>query len=150
MMSGVSLDNLDFLNQSPTIRKLKTIVVDNIKNNSNGKTGKLWIQLLDMVSIMKNFIKAERMGNWMLHLESTLKMLPFFAATGHNNYMKSSYLYVQNMLKLADENKNVHEKFLNGLHVGRITDKLWAGLSHNLIIEQELMRAMKSTGNENF
>jgi hypothetical protein len=123
MMSGVSLDNLDFLNQSPTIRKLKTIVVDNIKNNSNCKTGKLWIKLLDMVSIMKNFIKAERMGNWMLHLESTLKMLPFFAATGHNNYMKSSYLYVQNMLKLADENKNVHEKFLNGLHVGRITDK---------------------------
>jgi hypothetical protein len=150
MMSGVSLDNLKFINQSATIRKLKTIVLKNIENNSNCKTGKLWIQLLDMLSIMKNFIKAERMGDWMLHLESTLKMLPFFAATGHNNYMKSSYFYVLNMVKLAVENKNVHEKFLNGLHVGRRTDKLWAGLSHDLIIEQVLMRPMKSIGNEIF
>jgi hypothetical protein len=87
MMSGVSLDNLKFINQSATIRKLKTIVLKNIENNSNCKTGKLWIQLLDMLSIMKNFIKAERMGDWMLHLESTLKM--FFAATGHNKNMKT-------------------------------------------------------------
>lgn len=93
MMSGVSLDNLDFINQSATIRKLKTIVLKNIENNSNCKTEKLWIQLLDMVSIMKNFIKAERMRDLMLHLESTLKILPFFATTGHNNYMKSSYMY---------------------------------------------------------
>jgi hypothetical protein len=52
---------------------------------------------MDMINIMKMFIKAERTGDWQLYLYSLEKMLPFFAASGHNLYLKSVYCHLQQM-----------------------------------------------------
>ena len=40
------------------------------------------------------------MGDWSLHLAAVEKMIPLFAATGHNNYAKSERLYLQLMRDL--------------------------------------------------
>ena len=40
----------------------------------------------------------------------------------------------------------MYAKFIHGYHVVRRTDKFWAGLSSDLVIEQTLMRSVKSTG----
>ena len=55
-----------------------------------------------MLDILKQFIKAERMGNWRLHLKATYEMLPYFAASGHNLYATSAYIYYQIMTKLEE------------------------------------------------
>ena len=34
------------------------------------RTAKLWLMYLDMITILKQFIKAERVGSWNLHLQS--------------------------------------------------------------------------------
>ena len=73
-------------------------------------------------------------------------MLPYFAATGHNLYAKSAYLYLQCMLHLHSSNPTVYDMFLNGFHVIRRSDRYWAGLSSDLIIEQVLMRNLKASG----
>ena len=57
----------------------------------------------------KQFIKAERTGNWGLHFKATMEMMSFFAAAGHNNYLKSSHVYLQNMLDLKNTNPSLHE-----------------------------------------
>ena len=54
----------------------------------------LWLQYLDMVSILQRFINAERMANWKLHLQPVQDMLPYFAASGHLLYTKSAYVYM--------------------------------------------------------
>ena len=41
------------------------------------------------------FIRAERTGYCVLHLEVTQEILNFFAAAGHNNYSKCCRLYLQ-------------------------------------------------------
>ena len=61
------------------------------------RTAKLWLQYLHYISVLKLFIRAERTGNWNMHLVATSQMLNLFAATGHNNYAKSSRLYLQLM-----------------------------------------------------
>jgi hypothetical protein len=43
---------------------------------------------------------AERTGSWTGHLAALRKMLPYFAASGHSLYLKSVYIYLQNMLAL--------------------------------------------------
>lgn len=53
-----------------------------------------------MVSIAKEFIRAERMGDWKAHLKSIREMLPYFHASGHFPYAKSAHLYLQDMLQL--------------------------------------------------
>ena len=61
------------------------------------RTAKLWIQYMEMIGILRTFIKAERTGDWKLHLQAVHDMLPYFAAAGHNLYAKSAYIYVQKM-----------------------------------------------------
>ena len=109
-------------------------------------TARLWLQYMDMVALLRQFIKAERTGNWALHLHSLQEMLPYYAAAGHNSYAKSVHIYLQQMLRLQTQHPDVHASFNSGLHVIRRTDRYWAGLSSDLVIEQVLMRSMKSTG----
>ncbi|KAK5642676.1 hypothetical protein RI129_008843 [Pyrocoelia pectoralis] len=45
-----------------------TETISRLKNY--GCTAKLWVQYFKMVTLMKNFIHAERMGNWALHLKT--------------------------------------------------------------------------------
>ena len=42
-------------------------------------TAQLWFQYIDMISIVCKSIKAQRIGNWLLHLEAVADMLPYFA-----------------------------------------------------------------------
>ena len=57
-------------------------------------------------------------------------MLSYFTVSGHNMYAKSAYLYLTNMQKL-------HETH---------TDIYWAGVSTDLVIEQMLLKSLKSVG----
>lgn len=110
------------------------------------RTPALWIQYMNMIEILKRFIKAERMGIWSMHLKAVSDMLPFFAAAGHNLYAKSAYIYLQSMLELGKNHPDVQEAFEAGHHVIRRSDRFWGGLSTDFVIEQVLMRSVKSTG----
>ena len=44
--------------------------LDDLKQTMTTRTAMLWLQYLDMVSILQRFIKAERMSNWKLHLQT--------------------------------------------------------------------------------
>ncbi|KAG1655027.1 hypothetical protein GQR58_024747 [Nymphon striatum] len=52
------------------------------------KMGKLRIQYMDMIDLLRRFLKALRMGDFLLYLGTLQEMLPYFAACGHNNYAK--------------------------------------------------------------
>ena len=56
-----------------TIKEHMTIVMDNLQDN---RTAKLWMQYLDMVRILRKLLKAERLGNWLLHLQAVREALP--------------------------------------------------------------------------
>ncbi|KAJ8406495.1 hypothetical protein AAFF_G00300690 [Aldrovandia affinis] len=73
-------------------------------------------------------------------------MLPFMAASGHNLYTKSARIYVQRMCKLQVDHPDVYKRFGEGFHVVRRSDRVWAGLSVDLVIEPVLMRSMKTSG----
>ena len=101
---------------------------------------------MEMINILQKFIRAERTGNWELHLQALFEMLPFLAASGHNNYTKSLWIYLQQMSSLKDDCPVVYDHFQKGFHVVRRSERFWGGLSTDLIIEQVLMRSMKTSG----
>jgi len=85
-----------------------------------------------MVKTSRMLVMSDRIGSWKLHLAAAApcfmfaKCLPLFAAAGHLNYVKSSYLYLQNMSQLELKHPDVFKKFQLGYHVVRRTDKSWA------------------------
>ena len=112
----------------------------------NQRTAVLWTAYMEMVDMLRRFIKAERTGNWSLHLQSVYDMLPYFAAAGHRLYAKSAYIYLQMMNELQNTHPNIYKNFQNGLHCARRSDRFWAGFSTDLMIEQVLMRSVKTSG----
>ena len=100
------------------------------------RTAKLWFQYLRMVQIICIFIKAERTGNFDLHLQTVWEMLPYFPASAHHLYARLAHIYLQTMQNLEVTNKKVYERFQNGYHVVRRSQGFLGGLSTNLIIEQ--------------
>ena len=110
------------------------------------RTAKLWLQYMHLNDLLKKFIRAERTGNWQLHLKTLESMLPYLAASGHNLYTKSVWIYLERMSNLEEEHPDIHESFIRGMHVVRRSERFWAGLSTDLIIEQVLMRSLKTSG----
>ena len=127
-----------------TIRQ--TVEATKVSLQEQSRTSALWLQYIEMVRILKLFIKAERTGNWELHMEALSRMLPYLAASGHNLYVKCARLYLQSMSKLQSDHPDVYRSFMSGLHVVRRSDRCWGGLSTDLIIEQCLMRSLKTSG----
>ena len=74
-------------------------------------------------------------------------MINLFAASGHIHYAKSARLYLQQILELYTNYTWVYDNFVNsGYHTVRRSDRFWAGLWTDLIIEQVMMRSHKSRG----
>ena len=112
----------------------------------SSRTSALWVQYMNMMDILRRYIRAERTGNWALHLQAIQEMLPYLAASGHNHYTKSATVYLQEMSNLKAQHPHVQQRFDEGFHVIRRSNRLWAGLPSDLIIEQVLMRSLKTSG----
>ena len=138
---------LESLKSSEEIKYVEqTIHAAKVSMAASSKTSQLWIGYEKMMETARALIRADRTGSWRLHLSAVSDCIPVFAAAGHFNYVKSSYLYLQSMKELDEKHPDIVAKFENGLHVIRRTDQFWAGLGSDLTIEQTLMRSLKSSG----
>jgi len=102
------------------------------------RTAKLWLDnLIKPVFIMMLFIRAEREGDWSLHICAVTAMMPYFFAAGHANYARYGLYYLRSMERLPDE---VLARFLKGEHVMRHKPGLWNGIWSDMYIETTFMR----------
>ena len=85
----------------PTIGQLNT--PDELMNcleekATQNSTAKLWFEnLVKPVFIMMIFVRAEREGDWPLHLWAVREMLPYFFAAGHWHYARYALYYLRSM-----------------------------------------------------
>ena len=141
-------DTIKEIEESAVLKKLSSAINQKLeKITRSSRTAKLWVQYIKYINIVKLFITSERTGNWHLHLEAVYMMLNLFAATGHINYAKSARLYLQNMLDLLTTHPEIYIAFTEDqYHTIRKSERFWAGLWTDLIIEQSMMRTLKSRG----
>ena len=74
------------------LRKSVGTVKEHLQKMS--RTARLWVNYLNYINIIKNFIHAECTGNWKLNLQSVKEMRNLF------HYTKSVRLYLQKMISL--------------------------------------------------
>lgn len=115
---------------------------------AESRTAKLWMEYLQMVRLMLLFLRAERTGNWELHMYCVAAMIPVFHAGGHLAYAKCSRLYHSQMKQLStvmDEEQYANYT-TSGYWTIRRSDRFWAGNFTDQTIEQVLMRMLKTRG----
>ena len=100
-----------------------------------------------MVEICLQFLRAKYTGNLQLQLDMSRMTLPYFASFGHHRYQKSVYLHLQTMSQIHVTHPDLNKHFMNVLlHVIRRSGRFWTGLSPGLVIEQDLIRSLKASG----
>lgn len=135
--------------ENPALQDIGEALKNQLRNlERNGPTARLWIQYFRMINIMKNFIQAERSGDWYGHLRAVQEMLPYFHASGHFPYAKSAQMYLQDMLDLESRmNPEEFKLFVDkGFFTIRRTTKFWSGTWSDMTIEQSLMRPFSVHG----
>ncbi|XP_048514031.1 uncharacterized protein LOC105693971 [Athalia rosae] len=95
-----------------------------------------------MVTTALQFVEAERLGDWNLHVQCVKQMLPVFHAVGHLPYAKSAQIYLQDMAALESKmDPDEFDKFTRqGFFTIRRSDKPWSGVWSDMTIEQTLNR----------
>jgi len=64
----------------------------------------------------------------------------------HVHYTKSGRVYLQQMCELEHMHPWLHDQLLAGMNMIRKSDRFWAGLSCDLVTEQDMMAAVKGKG----
>ena len=60
-----------------------------------------WEEYCHMVKLLLQFVKAERSGNWEMHLLCVSAMIPYFCAMDRPNYARWLPVYLMDMRQLA-------------------------------------------------
>ena len=89
------------------------------KNQQDTPNFVLWRTYMKMVETLLNFIRANREGNWNLHIQSFSDMLPWMTVYDHTNYARWGTIYLAEMKSLETSQPIIHREFMNGNFVVR-------------------------------
>ena len=118
-----------------TMQVLLTLL-DHAASASN--TSKLLVDcFIKPVFIMMLYIRAERGGDWPLHLVAVKQVLPYFFASSHMKYARYGLYYLRSMQRLVQEELS---NFMKGEHVMHHVPGLWNGIWSGMFIETTFMR----------
>ena len=109
--------------QNPVLQEVVALYSSKKDSIQTSRTAELWLQYMDMITILRNLITAERLGDWILYLETLKQMLPYLAASGHNLYTKSVLVFLNDMQDLPLKHPKVYQQCLGGMHVVRRSNR---------------------------
>ena len=127
--------NLIELQSSSSLSKLISNVPAFREHYSDSKTSQFCLQYLHSIEVFLLFLKAERSRNWEMHFQTVREMMSYFDSLWHHLNAKPTYLYYnewKSFLKLIQIFTESFKRFYSIR-----SDKCWAGLSTDFVIEQE-------------
>ena len=94
------------------------------------------------MQVIRDFIRAERLSDAKLSMQSTAAMLPTMMAAGHTEYGKALRFALQ---KFTEHDGQIKAFYLTqNDHTVKYSEDEWAGVWSDMSIEQMLMRYFKS------
>ena len=118
----------------------------NKDRRDKSETWAYWDTFIQMVALLKDLIRADREGNWPLHLHSVQALLPLFAVFDRINYLRWCSLYLEDMRKLVDTAPDIFESFMAGKFVIKRTQGFFKAVGADMCLEQTINRSQKSSG----
>lgn len=107
--------------------------------------GKYWCMYIDMVCILKEYIHAERVGDWIEHLTSVRKMLPYTVSAKHTKYTVCLPLYLKDMEELPQKHPEIYANFMKGSFKVRRMEGKFNGVWTAMALEQTYNSAGKNS-----
>lgn len=105
-----------------------------------------WQSYLEMFELLMTFQKSIKSGNWLLHLDSCEKLLPWFHAYDHHNYARHFSYYWATQQQLPITHPTLHQEFVNGNFAINRTPGSFNRISPDQAIEQTINKDQKGSG----
>ncbi|KAK3753754.1 hypothetical protein QZH41_005239 [Actinostola sp. cb2023] len=116
------------------------------ENRKKSKVFSFWEDYINMVLLMLQFIKAERTGNWKLHLSATASMVPHFFSMDRINYARWFPIYLSDMNLLESNHPEVFQEFIAGKFAVSRSKQPFAQVWTDMALEQSINRDSKTKG----
>ena len=116
------------------------------KSRAKSQLFAFWEDYVDMVQLMLQFIRAERSGNWHLHLVTTAAITPHFFSMDRPNYSRWLPVYLADMNTLEERHPTVYIEFISGNHAIKRTTNPFSQVSTDMGLEQTINRDSKTAG----
>ncbi|CAH1277494.1 Hypp9663, partial [Branchiostoma lanceolatum] len=105
-----------------------------------------WDEYVSMVLLLLQFIKAERSGDWPLHLSATARMVPCYNSMDRTNYARWLPVYLADMRQLQEKHPQVHHAFMTGEHAIARSNQPFAKVWTDMALEQSINLDSKTSG----
>lgn len=102
--------------------------------------------LYKLFPILRDILRADREGNWKLHMSAFQRALPLFFSFGKINYARWGSVYYEDCLKLEESHPNVFESFLRGGFVVQIGEKNFSSVGMDQGLEMCYNKPAKGQG----
>ena len=110
------------------------------------KLFRFWNDYIRMVQHLLQFIRAERTGNWYLHLSATADMVPHFFSMDRPNYSRWLPVYIADMQQLNKTHPRVYEEFMKGNQSISRSGQPFIQVSTDMALEQSINLDSKMKG----
>eukprot|EP00058_Branchiostoma_floridae_P019404 XP_002604894.1 hypothetical protein BRAFLDRAFT_77273 [Branchiostoma floridae] len=82
--------------------------------SDNSRLTQYWMSYIDLVDILLGLLRATREGDWLLHLVSIRKLIPWCFAYDRVNYARYLSYYYAQMSQLHSQHPDVYAEFMRG------------------------------------
>lgn len=94
--------------------------------------------------VLRDLTRSHREGDWQLHLSAVDRALPLVFAFDRTNYKRWLPLYYQDCLKLEQKYPLIHQNFLQGEFVAKLTKRKASAIPMDQALETKYNKPSKS------
>jgi len=114
--------------------------------SEESETFKYWNNVSKMIQLLRNLVRADREGNWELHLTTVKEIMPMFAIFDHTNYLRWCSLYLEDIQTLNETAPDVYREFLKGNFSVKRKPGKFNSVGTDMCLEQTINRSSKGKG----
>ena len=93
---------------------------ENVRSGKYGKTAQYWIQYMDRVWLLLQFVQATKTNNFSLHVSCLKDLCPLLFTMNHQNYARYLSVYYVSLANLSLSHPGAEELLQdNGFSVSR-------------------------------
>lgn len=104
-----------------------------------------WTNVLKLIQVLRDHIRAERLSDFQLYIETLKKVQPIFHVFDRTNYIRYSAIQLQDMLALPTTSPELYEKFEQGFFTVKRKKVGFTSVSPDQALEQTINRAQGCT-----
>ena len=116
-----------------------------IKRPEESPLFKYWSNVLKLIQLLRDIIRADQTGNWILHINTVKKLFPIFIIFDRTNYTLWCSLYLQDILNLEKTKPELYAEFLAGIFTVKRSFASFTPVTTDQSLEQTTNRSQKSS-----